>query len=126
MRYLVLSWLVVAAHAAFILFVILGGLAVRFRPRLALAHLPAVAWGVYIEFSGRICPLTPLENRYRALAGAAGYPEGFIEHYVLSLIYPETLTAAMQYLLGAVVIALNVLYYALAWRSWRARRLADR
>jgi hypothetical protein len=123
---LVLSWLVVAAHAAFILFVILGGLAVRFRPRLALAHLPAVAWGVYIEFSGRICPLTPLENRYRALAGAAGYPEGFIEHYVLSLIYPETLTAAMQYLLGAVVIALNVLYYALAWRSWRARRLADR
>ncbi len=122
MCYALLSWLVVAAHAAFILFVILGGAAVRARPRLALVHVPAALWGAYVEFSGRVCPLTPLENRFRALAGAAGYPEGFIEHYVLSLMYPATLTVVTQYVFGTVVLAVNVLWYLRAWRGWRERR----
>ncbi|MBS0395201.1 MAG: DUF2784 domain-containing protein [Proteobacteria bacterium] len=121
MSYLLLSWLVVAAHAAFILFVTLGGAVVSVRPRLALAHVPAALWGAYVEFSGRVCPLTPLENRLRALAGAAGYPEGFLEHYVLSLIYPATLTVETQYVLGAFVLVVNVLWYGRAWRAIRSR-----
>lgn len=122
MRYAILAGLTVGAHAAFILFVVFGGLAVRHWPRLALLHVPATLWGAFVEFSGRICPLTPLENRFRSLAGAAGYAEGFIEHYVLALMYPTVLTAGLQYLLGALVLLVNGAAYLLLWRQWRDRR----
>ena len=107
MRYALLAALTVAVHAAFIAFVAVGGLLVARYPRIALLHLPAVLWGAFIEFSGRICPLTPLENRWRLLAGDAGYPESFVEHYVLALMYPAGLTPATQYVLGALVLAVN-------------------
>jgi len=124
MSYAVLASLTVALHVAFIAFVVLGGLMVARRPRLALLHLPAVAWGAFVEFSGRVCPLTPLENRWRALAGAAGYPEGFVEHYLLSVMYPAALTPATQYLLGTLVLAVNVGAYVFLWQ--RARRRSGR
>jgi hypothetical protein len=121
MRYAVLAWLTVGVHAAFILFVVLGGLGLRRWPRLALLHAPAVLWGAFVEFSGRICPLTPLENRFQALAGAAGYPEGFVEHYVLRVIYPATLSTDTQYVLGALVLLGNGVAYLLLWRRMRRR-----
>jgi hypothetical protein len=120
--YALLAWLMVGLHAAFILFVVFGGLLVRGRPRVALLHVPAVLWGTFVEFSGRLCPLTPLENRFRALAGAAGYAEGFIEHYLLAMMYPPVLTAATQYLLGGLVLLVNAGAYLLLWRGWRRRR----
>ena len=109
-------------HLGFILFVLLGGvLAVRWR-WAPLLHLPAVAWGVYIELSGGLCPLTPLENRLRIAAGDAGYAGGFIEHYLLALIYPAGLTQDVQYVLAAIVVGVNALAYGWVWRRRRRRR----
>ena len=113
---------VVVVHLLFIVFAVVGGFLALWRLWVAAVHLPAMAWAAYVEFSGRICPLTPLENHYRALAGTDGYSGGFIEHYLLPLIYPAGLTREIQYVLGGVVIAINVLAYALVWaRLWRRR-----
>ena len=113
---------VLLLHLGFILFVLLGGvLAVRWR-WAPLLHLPAVACGVYIELSGGLCPLTPLENRLRIAAGDAGYAGGFIEHYLLALIYPAGLTQDVQYVLAAIVVGVNALAYGWVWRRRRRSR----
>lgn len=113
---------VLLLHLGFILFVLLGGaLALRWR-WAPLLHLPAVAWGVYIELSGGLCPLTPLENRLRIAVGEAGYTGGFIEHYLLPLIYPAGLSQDVQYVLAAIVVGLNALAYGWVWRRRRRRR----
>ena len=108
-------------HLAFVGFVVLGGFAVWKFPRLAWLHLPAVAWGAAIEFMGWICPLTPWEQSLRRLAGENGYSGGFVEHYLVPLLYPEQLTRADQVLLGVLVLALNVTAYALILRRHRGR-----
>jgi hypothetical protein len=113
-----LALLLVALHLAFILFVVGGGFLVRRWPWLAWLHLPCAAWGVFIECSGRVCPLTPLENLLRRRAGQAGYAESFIEHYLLALVYPEGLTPALQLGAAALVVAANALAYG---RLLRAR-----
>jgi hypothetical protein len=106
---------VLLAHAAFVAFVVLGGLMVLRWPRLAWVHLPVVAWGAGIEFTGGICPLTPLENNLRVLAHEQGYAGGFVEHYVFGLLYPEGLTRDVQIALGLGVLALNGAVYAWLW-----------
>lgn len=108
-------------HLLFILFATLGGALVLWRARFALLHLPALAWGLWIEWSHGICPLTPLENALRQSAGDAGYEGGFIEHYLLPLIYPPGLQPAHQLLLAAVLVALNLLLYGAAIYRWRKR-----
>ena len=110
---------VLLAHLAFIVFVLAGGLLVLHRPMWAALHLPAAAWGAFAELTGTICPLTPLENALRRSAGSAGYEGGFIEHYILPLIYPAGLTPRVQIVLGLVVLAVNVPIYAWGWRKWR-------
>ena len=107
---------VVLAHAAFVLFVVLGALLVLRRPKLAWLHVPAAAWGALIEFAGWICPLTPLEVELRRRGGEAGYAGGFIEHYVLPVLYPHGLTRGIQVALVVIVLALNAAAYALVWR----------
>lgn len=114
----ILADLLVLLHLAFILFVLFGGLLVLRWRRLLWLHLPVVAWGAAIEFVGWVCPLTPLENRLRAAAGDAGYGGGFIEHYLIPLIYPADLTRELQWLLGAVVLVVNAVVY---WRVLRGR-----
>ena len=117
MLYRVLADLVVVLHALFVAFVVAGGLLVLRWPRLALLHLPAAVWGALIEFSGWICPLTPLEKSLRASAGQVGYEGGFIEHYLLPVLYPAGLTRGVQLVLGTLVIAVNLAVYAtLLWR----------
>ncbi|BAU72955.1 DUF2784 domain-containing protein [Metapseudomonas furukawaii] len=111
---------VLLLHLAFILFVVLGGLLVLRWPRLALLHLPAVAWGATVECLQLLCPLTPLENRLRRLAGERGYEGGFIEHYLEPLIYPAGLTPGIQLGLGALVLLINLVPYGLL--LWRLRR----
>jgi hypothetical protein len=111
---------VLLLHLGFIAFVLLGGLLALRWPRAAWVHLPAAAWGVWIELSGALCPLTPLENRLRAAAGQAGYEGGFIEHYLLALIYPAGLTREVQWVLAALVVATNLAIYAWVWRRRRA------
>jgi len=112
----------VVLHFAFIAFVVLGGLLVLRNLRFAWLHVPAVAWVVWLEFTGAICPLTPLENALRARAGEAGYAGGFIDHYLMPVIYPAGLTPHIQVMLGAAVLVLNAIVYALVWR--RRRRSA--
>jgi hypothetical protein len=106
---LILADLLVALHFSFILFVIFGGLLVLKWPKLIWLHLPAAIWGALIEFSGLLCPLTIYENRLRSARG--GYANGFIEHYIMPIIYPAGLTREIQLGFGSVVIVLNLLVY---------------
>jgi hypothetical protein len=119
-RFLADSLLVL--HGLFILFVLVGGALVWRWPRLAWLHLPAVAWAAWVAWAGWICPLTPLENTLRRAAGQAGYEGGFIEHYLLGLIYPEGLTRGVQIGLGIGVAVLNITAYALLIRARRRKR----
>jgi hypothetical protein len=122
MAWRLLADLVVLVHAVFVLFVVLGGLlALRWR-RVALLHIPAAIWGGWIEISGGVCPLTPLENWLRELSGSRGYSGGFIEHYLLPVLYPAGLTRTVQYVLAAVVVVVNLSVYARVWRKRRGRR----
>ena len=116
--------LLVVVHLAFVGFVVLGGFAVPRRPRLAWAHLPAVAWGVGIELTGGICPLTPVEQWLRMEAGATGYDGDFIAHYLLPVLYPAGLTRGAQVVLGVVACGVNVAAYT-RW-AWSVRRASRR
>jgi hypothetical protein len=107
---------VMLVHFAFIVFVVAGALLLRRWPWLAWLHLPAALWGAYAVLSGTICPLTPLENHLRAVAGEQGYTGGYIEHYLLPVIYPPGLTRGVQWLLGSGVVAVNAVLYARWWR----------
>lgn len=111
MPYGLLADVVLVVHLGFVLFVVLGGLLVLRRPGFAWLHVPAAAWGALIEFSGGICPLTPLEQRLRWMGGEAGYSGGFIDHYVRALLYPHGLTRATQFVLGTIVVLVNVSIY---------------
>jgi len=114
--------LIVVVHALFVVFVVLGGLLVLRWPRLAWLHLPAAGWGALIEFSSWICPLTPLEKWLRLRAGEAAYEGGFIEHYLLPILYPPGLTRQTQIVLGLIVLAINLVVYGYLLRRWAARR----
>src|SRR5262245_65432324 len=103
MHYRFLADALVAIHLAFIVFAIGGGLIVLIRRWVAYLHLPSVAWAMYTEFTGAICPLTPWEQSLRRAAGEAGYTGGFIEHYLIPVIYPAGLTPALQAALGVLV-----------------------
>ncbi|MBW3539031.1 MAG: DUF2784 domain-containing protein [Planctomycetes bacterium] len=107
------------------MFVVLGGLLTWKWPRVAWLHVPAALWGAAIEFAGWICPLTPLENALRRAGGQSGYEGGFVERYILPLLYPGELTRPMQFALGGGVVVINVLIYAWAIRRHRRRRLTS-
>ena len=115
---------ILVAHLAFVLFVVFGAFLVLRWPRFAWLHLPAVVWAAFIEFSGTICPLTPLEVALSQRAGRAGYVGGFIDHYVVSLLYPDGLTQNTQAMLGAAVVVINAAIYMVAFR--RRRTSPDR
>jgi hypothetical protein len=119
--YPLLADLVLIVHLAFVAFVLCGGLlALRWR-WIAWLHLPAVAWGAIVEFTGWICPLTPLENWLRAQGGETSYRSDFIAQYLLPVLYPGDLTRDLQLLLGTGVVVLNTAIYWWLWRS-RARK----
>lgn len=121
MLFRALADLVLVAHLAFILFVLLGGLAALRWRLAALVHLPSALWGVFIEASGGVCPLTPLENTLRVRAGASGYPGGFVEHYLVPAIYPSALTWELQVGFAGVVVVANAAVYGLVWNRRRRR-----
>jgi len=122
--YRAIADLLLVAHLAFIVFVLAGGLLVFHRWWFSLVHLPTAIWGIFIEVSGGFCPLTPLENQLRHLSGSAGYPGGFIEHYLLPLIYPSELTRSVQLALALFVLIANLTVYALVARHWLRQRRA--
>jgi uncharacterized protein DUF2784 len=122
MRFRLLADVVVIFHLTFVLFVALGGLLVLRWPRLAWLHLPAVVWGAWIEISGRICPLTPLENWLREQGGGVAYEASFVDQYVIPVVYPASLTRQVQWLLAGLVIGVNAFVYLFAWRRRHLRR----
>lgn len=117
-----LADVLVGIHFLFVLLVVGGGFLVWRWPRVVWVHVPVALWGALIEFAGWICPLTPLENDLRRAAGEAGYAGGFIEHYVIPVVYPAGLTREMQLALGLAVIVINAAAYGgLVWRRGRRR-----
>jgi hypothetical protein len=108
-----LADLVLVVHLAFVFFVVLGGLLVLRWPWVAFLHIPAAIWGIMIEYSGWICPLTPLENSLRQSGGQAGYSGGFIQHYIQPVLYPAGLTRGTQIALGTLALVVNLSAYAL-------------
>ena len=117
MKYSILANIVLVIHLLFILFVILGGLLTLKWRRAAWIHLPLFAWAVLIEFTGWICPLTPLENRLRISGDETGYSGSFIEHYLLPLIYPDEMTRGVQITLGTLLIFINICIYFFSYRA---------
>src|SRR5215510_5422062 len=114
MAFRILADATVVFHIGFVLFVVLGGALVARWPRFAWLHVPAVAWGVYVVFARRVCPLTPLENWLRGQGGGPVYTESFIDHYLLPLLYPS-FSRGTQYELGALVLVINVLVYLIVF-----------
>jgi len=119
MPYRLLADAVVVLHLGFVVFVVCGGLLVLWRRWMPFVHLPAAAWGIYIEFSGRICPLTPLENHLRALGGQAPYSGDFVERYLIPVLYPPELSRNVQIALGLIALAVNAGVYLYVWRRGR-------
>ena len=116
-----LADLVLILHLLFVAFVVLGGLlALRYRWAPWL-HVPCLAWGATVEFTGWICPLTPLENQLRRAGGEAGYSGSFIEHYLLPVLYPDALTRDTQFVLGAALVLINAVVYIVVWRRYALR-----
>lgn len=103
---------VVLLHLAFIAFAVTGGFLAWRWPRLVYVHVPVLLWASWVEIAGWICPLTPLENHLRRLAGESGYEGGFIEHYIVPFIYPIGLTRERQWMLAAALVAINAVAYA--------------
>lgn len=116
-----LADLVVVIHLFFVLFAAAGSLLCLKWPKVCLAHLPCVGWAVWVEVSRGVCPLTPLEIHLRRRAGGSGYDTGFVEQYLVPVLYPPGLTPGMQIGLGVLVAALNAGGYA-----WVIRRLLKR
>lgn len=122
----ILADLIVLLHGAYIVFVLAGALLVRRWRWTVWPHLAAVAWGVYVAACSRVCPLTPLEVALRQRAGQSGYRGGFVEHYVIPVIYPRGLTPRIQAAEALLVVAVNLALYVWAWRALRRDRQAAR
>jgi hypothetical protein len=111
MKWSLLADGLVLIHFAFTAFVVCGGFLTWKWPRLVFVHLPALAWGIWVEVSATVCPLTPLENHLRHLAGESGYSDGFLAHYLTAVLYPPGLTWHIQWVLAAILLALNAVAY---------------
>jgi len=109
-------------HLGFVLFVVLGGLIVARWRRVAWVHLPAAAWAAWVEFADWVCPLTPLENWLREQGGGTTYSSSFIEHYLLPILYPESLSRELQWVLGGAVLLINVVVYIIVFHRGVRRR----
>lgn len=117
---MILADLVVAAHVAFVLFVVLGGLLALRWPRVIWLHVPSVIWGALVEFTGWICPLTPLEQSLRDRTGDPGYQGDFIARHLLPVLYPEGLSRNDQLMFGAIALAINAVVYSVVLRRRRS------
>ena len=126
MWYLWLADLTLCLHAGFVLFVIFGGLLVLRWRWIAWLHLPAAAWGAFVEFTGWTCPLTPLENWLREQGGETSYRSDFIAQYLLPMLYPGDLTRDLQWLLGTGVVVLNIAVYWWLWQTQTHRASRNR
>jgi len=122
MLYQLLANAVIIIHVGFVAFVVLGGFLAWRWQRVAWLHIPTALYGVTIEFVGWVCPLTPLENHFRGLAGRSGYTGGFVEHYIIPVLYPTDWTVSLRVILGTLVLFVNALAYGVYfWRIAKSR-----
>ena len=126
MYYRLLAELVIVIHFAFVVFVVLGGFLISRWHKVLWLHVPALIWSAWIELSGGICPLTPLENWFWIKGGQASYPDDFVGNYILPLLYPGGLTRAIQIVLAAIVILINLLVYGYVFLFLKKGRLINR
>lgn len=117
--------LLLIVHLLFIVFVLFGGLLALRKRFWIWLHLPAMLWAIWVEWAGRVCPLTPLENHFRQLAYAQEYTESFVEHYLVPLIYPHQLTVSLQWVLGGLVLIVNIIVYLYVFQSQNKTRQVD-
>lgn len=112
---------VVVIHLVFILFVILGGLMLFRWPWMIWIHVPTAVWGGLVELFGAPCPLTPLENHLRQAGNAEAYRGGFIDYYIMPIVYPPGLTRQTQVVLGVLILVINfAIYFKLLTRKTKA------
>ena len=104
--------LTLIVHFAFILFVVFGALLFFVATKIIFIHFPALIWGSYIELTNSICPLTYLENWFLHKANLTTYSEGFIQNYLVPIVYPVSLTKDLQIYLGIALIVINIVFYA--------------
>jgi len=109
LRARVLANLILVFHFVFVVFSLLGAFLVLWKRWLAWLHVPSVLWSSLVNLLSHVCPLTPLENRFRRLAGQAGYEGGFIQHYIAPLVYPGGMPRRMELVAGYSVLVWNVL-----------------
>lgn len=121
MTYRILAEIVLVLHICFVFFVVFGGLLVLRRRWIMWLHLPAVAWGILIEFFWWACPLTIAENYFRQLGGEAGYTNGFLDYYISAILYAP-LSPTVRILLGVLLTAFNLFVYWLVWRRFSFSR----
>lgn len=111
------------AHFGIVLFAVFGGLGILVDPRWAWIHLPVVIWSSVVNLANWTCPLTPLENRFRAAANERGYEGGFIQHYIGPLVYPRGMPRQLELVAGVAIVIWNLLLYgAIYW--WLSRGVA--
>ena len=122
MLYLILAELVTVIHFGFIIFNILGGLLTIWKKWIPFIHIPAAIWGSGIIILGWTCPLTPLENLLRKAGGEEGYSGGFINHYLMPLIYPEGLTRDTQITLVLIDLIINIVIYSFVIYWWKYKK----
>ena len=122
----ILADIVVVFHFAFVLFVVLGGILSLWWRKIIWVHIPLALWGALVEFTGWICPLTPLERWLRLQGGGTAYRGEFIEHYILPILYPSGLTREIQLILGAFVVVMNLLIYGYVFLRSKRERKAKR
>ena len=123
MLYRSLADALVVIHLGFVVFALFGGFLVLKCQKVIWGHIPAMLWAIGIEFSGWVCPLTPLENWLRQQAGESGYQVGFIEHYLMPILYPPGLSRELQVLLGTIVLLLNLAIYSWIWHRRKQREM---
>jgi hypothetical protein len=117
----ILADTVLLLHFAFVLFAVLGGIAVLFKRSFVWLHIPVVLWSSVINLAGWICPLTPLENYFRSQAGQSGYEGGFIQHYIEPLVYPGGMPRNFELIAGISILVWNGLVYAFILLYWKRR-----
>ncbi len=110
--YAVLAAATLAAHLAFILWVLFGWLLTGTRRRLRVLHIVSVVYGAFIMTSDYPCPLTLLENFFLRRAGRPAYDDSFLIHYLEAAIYPNvpaTLLSASAAGVCAVILGVHAL-----------------
>ena len=105
--------LTLIVHFTFIIFIAFGALLFFVSKKIIYVHIPALIWGIYMELTHSVCPLTYLENWFLEKANLSAYSESFIQHYLIPIVYPKNLTEDLQIYLAIVLMVANAIIYGL-------------